>query len=390
MKIKALAFVLALLMLLPLAVGCNDTEGTDTLAGTDTETESVGGEDNSKQAQNLRVLSFNVRQDLVSIASILNGVSKNRVQAVREQILSYEPDLIGLQEDIKIWVDNIGLKSKGYTEYLAMPESTSKERCAIYVKNGIEVVENGYKWLTRDGTEGAVALSYAELTDGDGKYDMSFNDLLSISVVNDASLRAQYTDSTKSWGAKINSRLMNYVVLRLNGEDVIYVNTHLQHRGYSTGEYTDHPLYMLRYYERCAQFDIVCKNIEEIKQRYPNASVVITGDMNDSSYSGFYDKLTENYKDSLKVAAKGTKLDHSWNSAFKVENQGQGYVSNDEHKVTGRLDYCLVSADLEDCVTFYQVGKTKWTLAKAEGTDKENVDVYPSDHLPIVVDLAIK
>lgn len=386
---KIIAFILTLFVFFSCIIACNGTTDENTSDNTQPITENIDTEV-EKDSVNLRVLSFNVRQDLVSVASILNSVSKNRVQAVREQILSYEPDVIGLQEDIKIWVDNVGLKSKGYTEYLGVTENIAKERCAIYVKQGIEVVENGYKWLTRDGTESTVALSYPELTDGDGKYDMSFNDLLSISVINDVSLTASYTDSAKNWGAKVNSRLMNYVVLNVNGEKVIYVNTHLQHRGYSDAAYSDHPLYMLRYYERCAQLEVVCKNIDEIKQRYPEASVVITGDMNDTSYSGFYDKLTETYKDSIKVAKKGSKLEHSWNAAFKVESQGQGYVSENENKVSSRLDYCLVSADLEDCVTFYQVGKTKWTLEKAEGTGKENVDVYPSDHLPIIVDIAIK
>lgn len=49
-----------------------------------------------------------------------------------------------------------------------------------------------------------------------------------------------------SYGSKLAAHLMNWVVAEINGKNVIYVNTHFQHRGIDHSDYSRHPLYMLR------------------------------------------------------------------------------------------------------------------------------------------------
>ncbi len=392
MRKKLLAFALCFTLILPFVVSCDQqadaTETIDTSTDTAVVTQAQLGE------PNLRVLSFNVRMDLNPVSGILlSGIAKNRIQAVREQILSYEPDVFGLQEDVNLWVDNINISGDLYSVYRPDVRMTveTDEYCSIYVKKGMVVKGSGWKWITSDGTRDTVALTYAELTDGDGKYDMDTMELLGLGVVNDTTLKSQYKDSTDNYnyGNKLAARLMNYVVLDVEGNTVIYVNTHFQHRGYDNEDYTDHPLYMLRYYERCAQYDMVKAQIEELKKTYADAHVIITGDFNDRSTSGFFKTVEKDFLDSMKIAEKGSKLEHSWNAAFKVESQGQGYVAENENRVSSRIDFCIVSESLRDRVAFYQVGKVKWTLAQAEGTGAKNVNVYPSDHLPVIVDFCI-
>ena len=66
----------------------------------------------------------------------LNALSKNRIQAVSEQTVSYKPDLVGLQEDVNNWVNNMSL-GDSYECYRPNTVHTvnTMEYCSIYVKN---------------------------------------------------------------------------------------------------------------------------------------------------------------------------------------------------------------------------------------------------------------
>lgn len=398
MKFQFVSLLLCLVLLLGM-IGCSGRNVDSETSAAESKTESPGtsGLDPEPEAEpNLCVVSMNVRMDLLpKIGTRLDNSSENRIRAVREQILSYEPDLIGLQEDVQRWIDNINIDSGLYTVY--RPNVTmsvhTQEYCSIYVKKGVTVKDSGWKWLTSDGTSATVTLTYAELTDGDGKYDMSAKDLSTLGIRNDATLKTSYTGPNGSngaynYGAKLAARLMNWVIVEVNGQTVIYINTHLQHRGYNNKEYSEHPLYMLRYYERCAQMDRINEQAEVLKAQYPGASLIVTADFNDTSKSGFYDKAMETYLDAMKVAKRGTKLENSWNAAYDNDRQGQGYVSPNENQVSGRIDFCLLSKDLEDCVLRYRLGACKWVLDE-DATLVKNVNVYPSDHLPIIVEFRI-
>ncbi|MBQ8817308.1 MAG: endonuclease/exonuclease/phosphatase family protein [Clostridia bacterium] len=306
----------------------------------------------------------------------LNEISKNRVQAVSEQILSYEPDLVGLQEDVNNWVNNMSL-GDGYVRYKPDIEHTvnTAEYCSIYVKNGITVKDSGYKWLTSSGAYGTFALSYDELTDEDGKYYMTDDELSALGITDSQTL---YTSSKTA----LESRLMNYVIVEVNGRDIIYVNVHFQHRSQNTAteEQTK-----IRYYERCAQFEMVQNQIADLKTRYTDACVIITGDFNDYAGSDFYNAVVSSYTDSKTVAITDNAVSDTWNSAFDVDTQGQGGTRTDTDTGSNdRIDFCFVSNELKNCVVEYQTGDYKWTISETDTV------VYPSDHLPIIIYLEVK
>lgn len=348
----------------------------------------------TKQDTSLRVLSFNLRMDFVKNGRVLSAASQNRVQAVQEQVLSYEPDLIGLQEDVQNWNDNLTIDEERYTRYLPDEKMTSEtaEYCSIYVKNGIDVKDSGWQWITSDQTGNTVALTYEKLTDKDGEFYLTAEELAELKISDDASLKERYVDPKiqKSYGSKLTARLMNWVVIEKNGKTILYVNTHFQHRGYNNRSYNAHPLYKLRYYERCAQFRLLQEKVSELQAKYPDASLVMTGDFNDTQESGFYKYVSEFYTDSKLVAKNDDSPENTWNSAYNNDKQGQGYQASNEGEIVNRIDFCFVSEELAKQVDTYQVGECYWTLEKATATLGENVKVYPSDHLPVIVDLNLE
>lgn len=347
-----------------------------------------------EEKTSLRVLSFNVRMDFVLNGHNLNAASQNRVQAVKEQVLSYEPDLIGLQEDVQNWIDYLSFDEEAYTRYLP-DEKMSKdtaEYCSIYVKNGLQVQDCGWQWLTSDGTGESVALTYEKLTSGDGEFTLTVEELRQLGITDDASLKEKYTDekTKKSYGSKLAARLMNYVVVEKDGNMILYVNTHFQHRGYNNKSIEEHPLYKLRYYERCAQFQLLQEKISTLKEQYSNLQVIITGDFNDTQDSEFYEYVAQFYTDSRRVAKKDDSPDNTWNAAYSNDRQGQGYESSHEGELVNRIDFCFVSEGLKEQVDSYQVGDCFWILEQATATLGENVKVYPSDHLPVIVDVYLE
>lgn len=345
----------------------------------------------TEQDTSLRVLSFNLRMDFIQNGRLLSAVSQNRIQAVQEQILSYEPDLIGLQEDVQNWIDNLVIDEKRYTRYLPDEKMTSEtaEYCSIYVKNGINVKDSGFRWLTSDKTGNTVALTYEKLTDEAGEFALTSEELAALEISDNGSLKERYVDprTQKSYGGKLAARLMNWVVIEQNGRTILYVNTHFQHRGYNNKRYDEHPLYKLRYYERCAQFQLLQDKISELQTQYPGAAVMITGDFNDTQDSEFYTYVSKFYTDSKRVAKNDDTPENTWNAAYHNDKQGQGYTASNEGEIVNRIDFCFVSEELKRQVDTYQVGECYWTLKQAAATLGENIKVYPSDHLPVIVDL---
>ena len=85
-------------------------------------------------------MSFNVQGSVSSLAT-------GRYAAVKQQILDYSPDLLGLQEDKSTtWGKSENFTLEGYTRYAGEKISgISDEYLAIYVKNGLTVKGNGYE-----------------------------------------------------------------------------------------------------------------------------------------------------------------------------------------------------------------------------------------------------
>ena len=348
---------------------------------------------------NLRILSFNVRMDLYDVDGHKGGVgelseiSKNRIKALSEQIISYSPDLVGLQEDVNNWVNNMSL---GDCYECYRPETThtvhTMEYCSIYVKKGITVKDRGWNWLTFDGTNATVALTYDGLITS-GK--MTAEELATLGHYEGTCLKKNGLGSYS-----LASRLMNYVVLDVDGKSVIYVNTHLQHRGHNNYNYesksdTEKLLFKLRYFERRAQMEMLQGFVEKLMVEYATDKVIMTADFNDApsglnygvESGNFYGFVVNSlgWNDSALIAAKSIDSD-TWNDAFcagNISQQGQGYEAVDGNSGNdSRIDFCFVSDALKNCIMEYQVGDYEYTASNG-------VHVYPSDHLPIITDMVI-
>ncbi len=324
----------------------------------------------------------------------LDEKSKNRICALTEQAVSYNPDLVGFQEDVNNWVNNMSLGG-GYICYKpdVVHTAHTMEYCSIYVKKGISVTDKGWHWLTSDGTNSTVALTYDGLV-GSGK--MTAEELASLGHYEGSDLKKNGLEKDRY---SLASRLMNYVVLDIGGEKVIYVNTHLQHRGHNVNNYERasdvyKTLYKLRFLERCAQMEKLEEIVEELKKRYGTDKVIMTADFNDQPNGfdygtggyNFYGTVTQSgWNDSALVAKKTVDTD-TWNDAFcskDISFQGQGYTASDGNSGSyGRIDYCFVSDSLKNFVKEYRVGDYEYTASNG-------VHVYPSDHLPIIIDLVI-
>ena len=113
MKKNFWAWLLCTALLLSGLMGCGrDDCVQEQQSSPEVSSSDVTGIPSAPQDQelepNLRVVSMNVRMVLLpTTGTRLDNRSQNRVRAVREQLLSYEPDLIGLQEDVQRWIDNI-------------------------------------------------------------------------------------------------------------------------------------------------------------------------------------------------------------------------------------------------------------------------------------------
>lgn len=351
----------------------------------------------------LRVVSFNVRMDLYDVdghkggSGELNVPSKNRIKALCEQVLSFEPQLVGFQEDVNNWVNNMSL-GDGYVCYRPNVTHTvhTMEYCSIYVKKDISVKDNGWEWLTSDGTNATVALTYDELVDS-GKMSAEELALLGHTRTENSALKKNGLEKDRY---SLASRLMNYVVLDIDGETVIYVNTHLQHRGHNTDNYaiasdTYKLLYRLRFLERCAQMKKLENAVNGLKDKYCTDKVIMTADFNDQPIGldygmgegNFYDIVIAGGWNDSALVAKDTVDSDTWNDAFCLKDismQGQGYEAIDGNRGNGgRIDFCFVSDSLKACVEKYFVGE--YSFIASNGTR-----VYPSDHLPIVADILLK
>ena len=329
---------------------------------------------------NLKVLTFNVHNALANNNGVLTDAAKTRVAAVKAEIESHSPDLVGLQEDITLWTNNLTLD--GYTAVYD-PNVTGNwaERCAIYYKSELNCVDYGWQWLTSDGSKSTVALTVADILPG-GKYEMTPEELARIDVTastKDSFLRDGITYYINDAGARVSvssynyltARRMTYVVLEVNGQNVIYVNTHLQHRS-QNAEYSSPAMQKLRNSERLAQFAMVQARISELKVSYPNAAVVITGDFNDLIGSDVYNLACENYQSAKVIAATVEGSEGTWNNYYTNPN-----ASN---YGTDTLDYVFV----------YGQGLTVSKYTTGVGYATVNGEkIYTSDHLAVVVDFSI-
>ncbi len=345
----------------------------------------------------VRVMSFNVQSELPKVDGVFTQAALNRIEAVKQEILYYSPDLLGLQEDSLNWITYLKLDDYNIIQD-AGGAGNSTERCSIYYKKGMTLLDSGAHWLTHTGSTGAVALTYAELTDPNSKFYMTAEELDHLMITCDDDLR---TSRKKYWDEKTGefvegtanyqlttTRKMTYGVFDINGQTIIYINTHLTHRS-QNAVYSNDTFQKIRSNARIKEWDILMGHLAEIQKQYPDALVFFTGDFNDNKETPIYNYITETLGYSSAEAATPEHIGPlgSWNNAFDLSKQGDCFPANQgkENTTTDYLDYCFFGEGLT--VKRFIVGAGKSEIILKDGSEKT---IYTSDHLPIITDFSFK
>ena len=346
----------------------------------------------------LRVMSFNIQGSLPKTSGILDAAALNRVEAVKQEILYYTPDLIGLQEDNWYWLNALELKDYNIIQDSNNGSSVSSERCAIYYKKGMNLLEGGTQWMTVDSTGDTTALTYADISDPNSPYYLTDTERERLQIYNDADLKRsrktywdentnKFVEGTTSY-PPITTRKFTYGVFEVNGQILIYVNTHLTHRS-QNADYSNDELQKIRSLARVAEFNNLMERVSKIEAKYENALVFFTGDFNHGKGTPIFNLVTETYG---YISAEVVSPEHigpngSWNNAFVLDKQGDTYpdTANKEGTTTGYLDYCFVEKGIS--IDRFTVGAGKSTIKAVDGSTKV---IYTSDHLPIITDFHFK
>ena len=347
----------------------------------------------------IRVLNFNVQGSLPKSSGILDDAAQNRVNAVRTEILYYSPDLIGLQEDNWYWLNALNLTDYNMIQDSNNGSSATSERCAIFYKKGMTLLESGTYWMTVDGTGNTTALTYADLTDPNSKFYMTPVELEHLQITGDADLKRSRKDhwdeTTGQWAVSessftpITTRKFTYGVFEVNGQILIYVNTHLTHRS-QNADYSNDELQKIRSLARIAEWDNLMEKVSKIQARYEGSLSFFTGDFNDNKGKPIYNYITQDwgYASAEAITPEHIGTKGSWNNAFNLDKQGDTYpaTSNKEGTSKDYLDYCFVQEGLT--VERFTVGQGRADILDvATGAPKK---IYTSDHLPVITDLSFK
>ena len=344
----------------------------------------------------LRVMSYNIRFNLPMNDGVYGQQSLNRVDATKQEILSYDADIIGLQEDNGKWA-NLLL----FDDYAVIQDNTlpsDMERTSIYYKKGLDLLKAGNVWLSPNGTHTDVAaLTVADLFQKDGKYQMTAAELERLRITESTSdsyfaqALTDYIDDNGTTQACESYRLLNtyprnatYGVFDVNGTTVIAVNTHLQQRTVN-GVYSSDAFQKLRENERLKQLEYLQETIDGLKEEYPNAVVYMTGDWNDTPFSNVYNTICDTYGYSNAAYSTYEKygVHGSSNTGFD-DNMGQTELGT-AGGFGDYLDYVFTSEEIQ--VLKVATGDGLETVIQSDSTE---VTVYTSDHLAIVADICFE
>ena len=343
----------------------------------------------------VRVMSFNVQANLKAVNGVIGTPGYNRIEAVRQEILYHMPDFLGLQEDSGYWLTNLKLDDYNLLQF-SQGLSMSSERCAIYYRKGIPLLESGMNWLTSSGTGSGCALTMTDLTTPTSRYYMTNEELAKIFIdpaKGDADIYAKkykYTDAKtgevvnySSGYSMMSTRKMTWGVFDINGQTVIYINTHLNHRS-QNAEYSNETYLKIRSFERVKEFSYMQEVIAKLQAKYPNSPVFMTGDWNDNPFSEIYNVVTEEagFKSAHLSTTEVYGVTGSWNNAFNVDKQGDTYPSSKEGTDANYLDYCFVSSNVD--VLRFVNGEGKAKITTKDGKEKY---IYTSDHRPVISDI---
>lgn len=352
-------------------------------------------------SSSVRVMSYNIRFNLQKDA---NGnytqIAYNRINATKQEFLSYDADIIGIQEDRREWASFLIFDDYKVIQDIGI--DSQAEMTSLYYKKGMNLLDGGTIWLTDSGTKDEMTtIKIADLFKEGGKYQMTAEELALLRITKDTTDSYLGQSLTDYIDYKTNQvveckdgsyRLLNqfarnatYGVFNVDGQIIIAINTHLQQRTVN-GEYSNDALQKLRENERLKQLEILKKFIDEQLKKYPDAEIVMTGDWNDTAFSNVYNVICNDYGFAHAAFATDNKygVHGSSNSAF---DNDAGHTDNSakEGGFGDYLDYVFATDGLTVLKAITGDGKETVTLP-----DGSKQVVYTSDHLPVMADLCFK
>ena len=333
------------------------------------------------EGTDIRVMSFNLQQDFAdfSTATSGSGTGTERLNAVKQEIYFYAPDILGVQEDYAHVLEKFSLT--GYTKATSKSDNTNSSNCSIYYKNGMNFLASGYRYTTSDNTKNTVALTAADVTTEGSRYQLTAAELKELGITKNTDMNAL---KTSEGGVMLTTKIMTWASFEVNGDVIIYANIHPQHRS-QNASYSTPAVQKLRTMERLKEIELAMKQVNAVAAaRYSdrNVHIIVSGDYNDIVGSEPYLEMNKAYG---LVSAHETALERygvagSWNNAFKLAYQGDNYPSVADRSSFSMLDFCFISSGLK--ALKYRVG------AGSAAISYQNAR-YTSDHLPIITDIHI-
>jgi len=206
----------------------------------------------------------------------------------------------------------------------------------------LQKILHGYGWLGVGRDDGKDAGEFSPIFYRQDKFKVVDNGTFWLSETPDIA-------GSKSWDAAI-TRIANWAVLETldTQQQLLVMNIHFDHRGEQA---------------RTKSAELITQRVRQLSGGRP---VVITGDFNVPPSADAYKTMTETYADSY---LKSKTLPHGPEGTF-------GGFTVGESENNRRIDYVFVSNAIE--VLRYAALSDQWN-----GT-------YPSDHLPVMVEIKIK
>ena len=330
------------------------------------------------EGTDFRVMSFNVQADFDSFSD----AGKERLFALRQEILFYDPDFICFQEDSKDFLNKVKVSDNSnkadLSAYKMISQSTlnGSGNCSIFYKSGITLKKSGTKYLTSDGTSNTVGLTAKDVTTEGSKYQLTSAELAELGIKSSTNMKGL---KTSEGGGMLTTKFVNYGVFELNGKTIIVISAHLQHRSQNAA-YSTPAVQKIRLMERLKELSYVQSCINSLKNTYSNAEVVIAGDFNDLVGSDTYLELKKEYgySSAHETAVARYGVSATWNNAFKLNVQGSNYPSAADRSSNSMLDFCFISSGLK---------ALKFRVGAGSAPFKYQTFRYTSDHLPTITDI---
>ena len=192
--------------------------------------------------ESLKAMSFNVW---------VSSPTSDRLESVRQTIMAYMPDTIGVQEASPTWMSYLSKRLGEIYNYVGLGRdggSNGEHSAIFYRKDRFELIETGTKWMS-----------------------------------NTPDVVSKFKESSLN-------RVFTYAILleKKTNREIMVVNTHLEHTSNEARE-------------------LQVAVLMDFLKNYTQYPIVLTGDFNANPESGVYRIVTEQLADSSKIAQKSER-----------------------------------------------------------------------------------